>query len=52
VIAFSDWLNPGNGICDGLIEAAVMGIEFPVRLTAAINQAVATPNLQVSAQAC
>jgi hypothetical protein len=51
VIAFSDWLNPGNGICDGLIEAAVIGIEFPVRLTAAINQAVATPNLQVSAQA-
>ncbi|MCP9909364.1 hypothetical protein KBZ15_05460 [Cyanobium sp. BA20m-p-22] len=49
MIALSDWFNPGNGICDGLIEAAVIGIEFLVRLTAAINQAVATPNLQVSA---
>ena len=51
VIALSDRFNPGNGICDGLIEAAVIGIEFPVRLTAAINQAEATPNLQVSARA-
>jgi len=42
VIAFSDRFNPGNGISNCVIKAAVLGVELTVRLTATINKAVAT----------